>query len=97
MQHIVRCELNNASSIDYENLHRSMATKGLQREILANDGYLYRLPTGTYFANSPASTQAIALAAEQAAQQTGHTSEIVVSSTDHPVHMRGLTKLRRAS
>ena len=49
---IVRVVLHGAREYpDYENLHKLMESHGYLRQIRADDGRLFKLPTGTYRCN----------------------------------------------
>jgi hypothetical protein len=46
--YIVRVELHQATSADYETLHTKMDQAGFSRKIKAGDGQVYMLPTAEY-------------------------------------------------
>ena len=54
--YLVRVELFNANGEDYNELHDQMERRGLYRQIKADNGGLYDMPSGTYFGESELST-----------------------------------------
>lgn len=54
--YLVRVELFNANGEDYTELHEQMQKRGLYRQIEADNGGVYDMPSGTYFGESELST-----------------------------------------
>lgn len=77
--YLARVELHNATYQDYEALHGAMKRRGYARSIVSNDRKRYRLPTGTYVAESSNVTLEQAYsAAVSAANDTGNSFWAVV-------------------
>jgi hypothetical protein len=78
--YIARVELHAATYNDYETLHSQMQQRSYARTILGSDGVTYQLPTGTYVMRDTNSSLQNALnKADEAANQTGKTSSIIVT------------------
>jgi len=56
---IVRVELRDANSEDYENLHEKMKAKGYSREIQDANGTWFYLPTAEYTALKNSTARAV--------------------------------------
>ncbi len=56
---IVRVELRDANSEDYENLHEKMKAKGYSREIQDANGTWFYLPTAEYTTLKTSTAQAV--------------------------------------
>jgi len=78
--YIARVELHSATYEDYESLHASMQTRGYSRTIAADNGVVYKLPTGTYVVrNTNVEIDVARNAAVAAAQATGKSSSVIVA------------------
>jgi len=78
--YLARVELHSATYQDYEKLHGFMQNRGFTRTIKGDDGFTYRLPTGTYVAvNASASLDTALRAATEAAAETGRTFSAIVA------------------
>jgi hypothetical protein len=78
--YMARVELHQAGPDDYERLHGSMQQRGYVREMLGEDGAIYRLPTGTYFVTNTSAMLHVALnAAVDAAKETGMSAAVIVT------------------
>jgi hypothetical protein len=76
---LVRVELHNALyATDYNVLHVAMQKSGFSRNILANDGKRYDLPTAEYYITGNFAIQAIHSLAKAAANSTGKVSNVLV-------------------
>ncbi|UVK81327.1 hypothetical protein LOY46_17330 [Pseudomonas sichuanensis] len=51
-EYLVRVELFNANAEEYNQLHEQLGTLGLFRQIRADNGVYYDMPSGTYFGES---------------------------------------------
>ena len=77
-QYITRVELHSATELDYERLHSEMAKKGFSRRIIAV-GTAYDLPSAEYHFQGDASLSSVFSFAQQAANETGKRSWILVT------------------
>jgi hypothetical protein len=76
---LVRVELHGADWDDYETLHAEMAERGFSREITADDGRTYQLPTAEYVIHSDLGLEGVRALASEAAQQTGHKFGVILA------------------
>lgn len=75
---ISRVELHSATYDDYENLHMYMQRHGYARTVRADNGTIYKLPTGTYCSNREMFSASEAMeAAAAAARSTGKEFEVI--------------------
>lgn len=95
MTYLVRIELHYGTQANYTQLHSAMAIRGFSREIRADDGTLYQLPTAEYVIVSTATGDQVRQAASAAANSTGcKYAVLVVAYTQAWWH--GLNKTRAA-
>lgn len=91
-QFTARVELHHATAADYDRLHGFMAQRGFSRNIVADDGVTYELPTGTYSYTRNGTGPSVRQAAADAASATRRTYAVVV--TEGPSYWTGLEKAR---
>jgi hypothetical protein len=78
----VRVELHAASYSDYETLHASMERRGFSRQITADDGRTFHLPTAEYDKGGNFTPQQVLDAAKAAASETRKTFGVLVTQSD---------------
>jgi len=78
-QYLARVELHYATDQDYDRLHDHMAGVGFGRSIWLNGMGEHWLPTGTYVTSSEKPLQGVFADAQQAANRTGKTNELIVA------------------
>ena len=68
---VTRVELHGASAADYERLHVAMERSGFSRQIQADNGNCFQLPTAEYCHQGNYDAASVNDAAEKAAATTG--------------------------
>jgi hypothetical protein len=79
---LTRVELHVATAADYEKLHDEMAKRRFSRQIRANDGTMYHLPTAEYSSYAELSTDAVRELADAAIAATGKTGWVITVRWD---------------
>src|SRR5882724_8251264 len=88
----IRVELHAASYADYDTLYAAMARRGFSRQIMADDGTVYQLPTAEYDRTGNFTPQYVLDSAKAAAAETGKTFAILVTQTEYRIWV-GLQKV----
>lgn len=78
---LVRVELHQATSADYESLHETMRKAGFSRQIQGTNGVWYHLPTAEYYVAGDFSINQILSAAKTAANSTGKANGVIVAQS----------------
>jgi hypothetical protein len=76
-----RVELHAASYSDYETLHAAMARRGFSRQITADSGRTYQLPTAEYDNAGNFTPQQVLDSAKAAAAETGKNFAVLVTQS----------------
>lgn len=76
---LVRIELHNATYADYEKLHSEMEYLGFSRQITADNGQTYQLPTAEYVIGSTLDLDKVRAYAAAAAKSTGRKFGIIAA------------------
>jgi hypothetical protein len=76
---LTRVELHGATWDDYEQLHSEMSSRGFSREIVADDGRTYQLPTAEYVSHGTLSLTDVRALAVEAATATGRRFGVIVA------------------
>jgi photosystem II stability/assembly factor-like uncharacterized protein len=77
----VRVELHKATWDDYETLHAAMGNHEFSRDITADDGNTYHLPTAEYNISTSQNRSSVLASAKTAASQTGKKASILVTES----------------
>jgi hypothetical protein len=77
-----RVELHSASYSDYETLHAAMARRGFSRQIAADNGTVYQLPTAEYDKKGDFTKQQVLGLAQAAATETGKAFAVLVTQSE---------------
>jgi len=86
MQFMVRVEMHHATEEMYENLHRRMAAEALSRFLVhSSTGQQHHMPTGTYWTESYATSEAVMAAAIRASTAVDREAMITVSGGSGPI------------
>lgn len=78
-QFIVRVELHDATSKDYDALHAAMAAEGFGQTVRSTESVVYQLPTAEYYISVDLSTEEVRGKAKVAAGTTGKKFSILVT------------------
>ena len=78
--YLVRIELHDASSDDYEILHQAMKDAGFLTKIEDDNGIWYKLPTAEYYINSQLSVDNLWAKATVVAETTERSFWLIVVS-----------------
>jgi len=79
----VRVELHSAVAKDYENLHSKMEAAGFSRQITADSGVVYHLPTAEYdYSHSSMTTADVRDKAAAVAQTVKQNPAVLVTKSD---------------
>lgn len=76
-----RVELHEARPSDYDVLHDAMEAEGFSRQITADDGVTYRLPTAEYIISGAYRRAEVMEKARRAASKTGKRYSILVTES----------------
>jgi hypothetical protein len=77
-----RVELHSATCSDYETLHASMEHRGFSRQIEAEDGKTYNLPTAEYNRVGNLTREQVLYSAKDAASETGKSFAVLVTESN---------------
>lgn len=76
---LIRTELQHETN--YNPLHEAMASLGMKRLVSADDGRVYKLPTGLYHYKGTGTAESVRKLAQQAATYIGHANaQIIVAN-----------------
>jgi hypothetical protein len=76
-----RVELHSATYSDYETLHAAMERRGFSRQIAADDGKTYNLPTAEYNRDGNLTREQVLDSAKDAAAETGKSFAVLVTES----------------
>jgi hypothetical protein len=77
-----RIELHSATYSDYETLHAAMERRGFSRQITADDGKTYHLPTAEYNRDGNLTREQVLESGKVAAAETGKTFAVLVTESN---------------
>jgi len=78
-EYLIRVELHDEH--DYAAFHAAMAKRGFTRTITGDDGAVYDLPTGSYYARTARGHEDVRTVVESAVAEMRREAEIVVART----------------
>ena len=77
-----RVELHSATYSDYETLHKAMETEGFSRQIKADSGTWYHLPTAEYDRSGVLTRAQVLESAKRAASKTNKAFAVLVTESN---------------
>jgi hypothetical protein len=79
---MTRVELHSATWADYNTLHAAMEAQGFSRQITADDGQAYHLPTAEYYFVGNVTRSQVLAKAQAAAASTGKSYAALVTESN---------------
>lgn len=85
---LIRIELHHETN--YNPLYEAMSALGFKRLINADDGRIYKLPTGLYYRGNSGTAEGVRKLAHQAAVIAGHLDAMIVVADAKSLAWSGL-------
>ncbi|NHB94775.1 type V toxin-antitoxin system endoribonuclease antitoxin GhoS [Photorhabdus cinerea] len=88
---IVRIELHDADSDDYDSLHKKMEAKGFSKTITSDEGITYKLPDAEYEYESNETASDVLQKAYSIAESVRKKPSVLVTESE-VIHWKGLKR-----